>query len=90
MRAGETTPTATLDLQPGELVRVKSHNEILSTLDSNNKNRGLFFDAELVPYCGGTYCVRARVSNFIDEKTGKMSSLRTPAIILENVWCQSR
>jgi len=90
MRAGEITPTATLDLQPGELVRVKSYNEILSTLDSNNKNRGLFFDAELVPFCGETYSVRARVSNFIDEKTGKLSSLRTPAIILENVWCQSR
>ena len=25
-----------------------------------------------------------------DEKTGKMMSLKTPAVILENVWCQSR
>ena len=66
MPAGETTPTATLNLQPGELVRVKSYNEILATLDSNNKNRGLFFDAELVPFCGGTYCIRARVSKFTD------------------------
>jgi len=87
--AGTLTPTSVLDLQPGELVRVKSYEEILATLDTANKNRGLFFDAELVPYCGGTYRVRARVRNFIDEKTGKMSSLKTPALILENVWCQS-
>jgi hypothetical protein len=87
---GEATPTSTLDLRPGELVRVKSYNEILATLDSNNKNRGLLFDGELVPYCGGTYRVRGRVSDFIDEKTGKMRSLKTPAVILENVYCQSR
>jgi hypothetical protein len=88
--AGTTTPTSVLDLQPGELVRVKSYDAILRTLDTNSKNRGLAFDAELVPYCGGSYRVRSRVSHFIDEKTGKMSSLRTPAVILENVYCQSR
>jgi hypothetical protein len=43
----------------------------------------------MVPYCGGTYRVQARVSKFIDEKTGKMKYLKTPAIILEDVWCGS-
>jgi hypothetical protein len=86
---GEPTPTCVLDLRPGELVRVKSFKEILATLDTSNKNRGLFFDAEAVPYCGGTYRVRTRVNNFIDEKTGKMKSLRTPAVILDDVWCRS-
>ena len=33
---------------------------------------------------------RRRVDRFIDEKTGVMKSLKTPAIILEGVWCQSR
>jgi hypothetical protein len=87
---GERTPTSNLNLLSGELVRVRSYDEIRRTLDSNNKNRGLFFDAELVPYCGGTYRVNTRVTNFINEKTGKMSALRTPAVILENVYCQSR
>src|SRR5262249_50884486 len=68
----------------------KSYKDILMTLNSANMNRGLLFDAELVPYCGGTYRVKDRVSNFIDEKTGKMTSLKTPAVILENVWCRSR
>ena len=80
----------TLNLQPGELVRVKSYKEILATMDTKAKNRGLAFDAELVPYCGGIYRVRARVNNFIDEKTGKMKTLKTPAVMLEGVCCQSR
>jgi hypothetical protein len=88
--ADQPTPAATLNLSPGELVRVKSLQEILATIDTAYKNRGLLFDAELVPYCGGTYRVRARVNNFIDEKTGKMKTLKTPAIILEGVYCQSR
>jgi hypothetical protein len=87
--AGRPHPLIDLNLQPGEMVRVKSYGEILATLDKRNMNRGLGFDAELVPFCGGTYRVKTRVSNFIDEQTGKMKSLKTPAIILENVICQS-
>jgi hypothetical protein len=89
MPVGGPAPMVTLDLQPGELVRVKSYEEILTTIDSSNKNRGLFFDAEMVPYCGRTFRVRSRVSQFIGETTGRMVTLRTPAVILENVWCRS-
>jgi len=87
---GEPTPTATLDLQPGEFVRIKPYAEILRTLDTENKNRGLFFDAEMVPYCGGSYRVLNRVTKIIDEKTGRMQDLRTPCVILDSVICQSR
>jgi len=88
--AGQPTPTATLNLQPGELVRVKSYAEILATLDTNSCNRGLSFDAEQVPYCGGTYRVRSLLDKFIDEKTGKLVTMKKPCIVLEGVWCQSR
>jgi hypothetical protein len=87
---GQAAPIAALNLQPGEFVRVKSYEEILATLDASNKNRGLHFDAEMVPYCGGIYRVRTRVNNFLNEKTGRMMALKTPAVILENVWCGSR
>lgn len=83
------TPTCTLDLQPGELVRVKSYREILTTLNTTNKNRGLFFDAEAVPYCGGEYRVRSRLNKFIEEKTGKLITLKSDSILLEGVWCRS-
>jgi hypothetical protein len=87
---GQLTPTAALNLQPGEWVRVKSYEEILATLDEGNKNRGLFFDAELVPYCGRTYRIRTRVRRFINEKTGRLTEIKTPTVILEDVWCRSR
>jgi hypothetical protein len=86
---GQPTPVANLNLQPGELVRVKSYEEILATLDGVS-NRGMNFDAELVPFCGGVYRVQTRVERFINENTGKLSKMKTPALILEGVWCQAR
>jgi len=87
---GQPTPDESLNLQPGELVRIKPHEEILSTLDTSSKNRGLLFDAEEVPYCGGTYRVLQRVTRIIDERTGKMLHMKIPSVILEGVVCQSR
>lgn len=87
---GKPTPSGTLNLQPGELVRVKSHEEILKTVDSSNRNRGMYWDAELVPYCGKTYRVLKRVSKLIIEQTGKMQEMKNPCIILDTVVCQGR
>jgi hypothetical protein len=87
---GQPTPTAQLNLKPGELVRIKSHQEILQTLDTEGKNRGMYWDAELVPYCGGTYRVVDRVTRIINEKTGKLQEMRNPCIILDSVFCGSR
>jgi len=88
--AGQLTPASKLDLQPGDLVRVKSYEFIISTLDTNNKTRGLYFDAEMVPFCGGTYRVRTRLNKFLDENTGKLITTKGASIILEDVWCQAR
>jgi hypothetical protein len=87
---GQPAPMSDLNLQPGELVRVKSYEDILATLDTTTNHRGLKWDAELVPYCGGTYRVQARIERFLDEKTGRLISLKIPAVILENVCCQAR
>ncbi|MET0181513.1 MAG: hypothetical protein ABW199_01360 [Caulobacterales bacterium] len=87
---GKTPRTAKLNLQPGEWVRVKPYAEILATLDDNQKNRGLYFDKEAVPYCGGVYRVSHRVTDFLDESTGKPMKLTTDAVVLENVWCRSK
>jgi len=84
------TPTSPLNLQPGELVRVKSHREILKTLNTDSKNRGLYFDAEMVPFCGRTYRVLKRVNKILDEKTGKVMRMKNEAVILDGVFCQSR
>ncbi len=82
------TPTATLDLQPGELVRVKSHEEILKTL-SGWKNRGMRFDPEMVPWCGQTFRVRKRIERIINESTGELLHLKNDCILLEGPYCLS-
>ena len=90
LRDGHSTPLNNLGLQPGELVRIKPFPKILETLDTRNRNRGLYFDAEEVPYCGKTYRVLKRVERLINERTGKIQPMKTPAVILENVICESR
>lgn len=87
---GQKTPACALGLKPGELVKVKSYEDILSTINDENKNLGLRFDAELVPYCGGTHRVLQRVSRIIDEGTGKMFHFKTDSIMLENVNCHAK
>jgi hypothetical protein len=86
----DKTPKETLDLQPGDLVQIKSYEEILKTLNKANRNRGLFFDAEMVPYCGSTRRVRARVERIIDERSGKMRLLPGECLILEGAVCEAK
>ena len=87
---GSKTPTARLDLMPGERVRIRSHEDILATMTRTNRNRGLFFDAEMVPYCGGTFTVERRVERIINERSGEMMHFKNPCIMLSGVVCQSR
>ena len=84
------TPFETLNLQPGELVRVKSKEEIVKTLDTHNANRGMSFDGEMVRYCGREARVLRRVEQIIDEKSGRMLHLKTPCVVLESVTCTGR
>lgn len=85
--AGEKTPTEVLNLRPGDLVQVRSKDEIERTLNASQKNRGLFFDVEMVPYCGKTFRVHSRVDQIINEKTGVMIKMPSACIILEGVIC---
>ena len=88
IRVGQSTPSTLLQLQPGELVRVKSYEDILETIDENGHNRGLSFDAAMVPYCGGTYQVLARPQHIIDGKSGRVIELQNPCVILDKVVWQ--
>jgi hypothetical protein len=86
--AGEKTPTGALDLKVGEFVRVRSKDEIMKTLNTQQRNRGLFFDVEMTPFCeNGSYRVQTRVEKIIDEKTGKMIKMPNSCLILDGVTC---
>ena len=82
------TPTEILDLQPGELVRIKSRDEIMATLDANLLNRGMGFDAEMARFCGRTARVKARATRLVDERSGRMLTMKNPCIILEDIVCE--
>jgi hypothetical protein len=86
LKKGET-PSAQLDLSAGELVRVKSKEEIVATLDDTNHNRGLSFDGEMSNYCGRLARVRGRVDRLVEESTGEMVEINSDCIILEGVVC---
>jgi hypothetical protein len=82
------TPIGDLGFEPGEHVEVKSHAEILATLDAKGKNRGLTFDVEMVPYCGRRFRVLRRVERIIEEATGKSITIPGRCVILDGVVCQ--
>jgi hypothetical protein len=83
------TPTEVLNLKIGELVQVKSHEEIRQTINVNGVNRGMRFDTEMVKYCGRTFVVQSRVMKIINEETGKMMHMKNPCIILNDVFCRA-
>ena len=86
-RATGKTPSQALNLQAGELVQVRSKDEIMDTLNEQNRNRGLFFDVEMIPYCGKTFRVHSRVEKIVNEDTGKLIRLPSPCVILDGVMC---
>jgi hypothetical protein len=82
-----SAPEPSLGLQRGDWVQVKTREEIADTLNPKGRNRGLWFDREMLPYCGGIFRVRQRVSRFIDDRNGGMIDLKTDCVTLERVVC---
>jgi hypothetical protein len=81
---GKSGPT----FGPGDLVQIRSKAEILATLDSKRKNRGLSFDADMAMNCGKVARVLRRVERLVDEKSGVMLHLKNDCLILEGVLCR--
>jgi hypothetical protein len=86
-RSANGTPQELLELQPGDVVEVKSKDEIFATLDDRDRNRGLRFDSEMLMYCGKRAKVFRRVEHIIDEKAGRMLHIKGDCIILDGIVC---
>jgi hypothetical protein len=87
IRVGEPTPEARADLKVGERVVVRSRDEIYRTVNVQNKNRGMQVDEEMTKYCGGEFRVASRVTQIINEQSGKMMHFKNPCIVLDGVNC---
>jgi len=83
----ESAAAAEVPIHVGDLVRVRSKEEIAETLDRKGKLRGLWFDREMVPFCGREYRVERQVTRFIDEASGKLVELASDCYMLEGVVC---
>ncbi|MGV3759911.1 MAG: hypothetical protein ACO1PW_10290 [Actinomycetota bacterium] len=87
-----TTPVPRDELPPdpgleaGELVRVRSREEILATLDPGGKLRGCGFLEEMVPYCGTTQRVLKPVRRFVDERDYTVKKARG-IYLLDGAMC---
>jgi hypothetical protein len=86
---GTGARTPAVDLAPGQLVEVRSQAEIMETLSEVNTNRGMWFDFEMIPYCGQQARVERKVERIINEATGKMIKL-ADCHILDGVTCSGR
>lgn len=84
------TPTANLNIQAGELVRIKDYRQILDTVDEQLVNRGMSFHPEMVPHCGKVFRVQRRLKRIMNERTGKIMELKNPCLVLEGADCIGR
>jgi hypothetical protein len=83
------TPSVTLSLQQGELVEVKSKEEILATLDFIGRNRGLYFTPEMVKYCGKKFRVLKQLDKMVNEKTGELRKISN-TVLLQGSTCDGK
>ncbi len=88
-RGRSTTSWETLALQPGELVEVKSVEEILATLDHRRRHKGLLWMTGMRKYCGGRYRVYRRVQRITLESNGELRNMKD-TVLLDGVLCDGR
>jgi hypothetical protein len=78
---------STLQLRAGDLVEVRSREEILSTLDSTMALNGMPFMPEMLRHCGKRFRVSKRAEKSCDTiKTGKARRVRD-AVHLADLRC---
>ena len=82
----QTDPSESLGLQPGERIRVKSREEIVSTLDRKGCNRGLAVSHAMTTMCGNEYEVDERVEHLILEQNGQIKNV-TNTVTLKDCDC---
>lgn len=82
------TPVEKLDLKAGELVEIKSPEEIAQTIDKLGRNRGLRCDSYAVrSFAGKEVRVRTRLDRMINESTGVMHEMQN-TVILDGIGCE--
>jgi hypothetical protein len=77
----------TLELSAGDLVRVRSWEEIQSTLDKRNDFKGCGFMLGMKQYCGTIQRVLKPIERFVDERDYRLKKCKG-VVILDGLNCQ--
>jgi hypothetical protein len=78
----------TSNIQAGDLVRVRSKEEIQATLNPWGILKGcMFMPNEMSPYCGTTQRVFKRLERFVDERDYHVKKSQG-IVLLEGLYCQ--
>jgi hypothetical protein len=74
-------------IKSGDMVRVRSIEEIKSTLDKDGRYEGgLYFIDEMAEYCGETYRVFKRINKIFDSDEWRMKKSHE-IVSLDGVFC---
>lgn len=74
-------------LRAGDMVRVRTREEIEATLNHWGQLKGCMFMPEMLPYCGTTQRVLRRVERFVDERDYRVKRCKG-IVFLEGLHCQ--
>jgi hypothetical protein len=77
---------AIIDLKPGDVVKVRSREEIRQTLDGKSQFEGVEFMQTMWEYCGQTHKVLKRVEKILDPYANRLRKCRD-MVILEGLFC---
>ena len=75
-----------LNLQPGDLVRVKSLEQIRETLDAEGKHQHLLFAPSMTEFCGDVMRVQKRVERIVLEASSRQRAIKD-TVLLEGATC---
>ena len=75
-----------LGLKAGDVVKIRSKEKILQTLDKNGTLGGCGFMEEMRQYCGSQHKVLKRVDYFFDERNSRFLKARN-IVLLEGLHC---
>ena len=82
----KTSQLAHYLVQPGDMVRIRSIDEIQKTLDRSGRTRGCLFTPGMYNFCGKEYRVSRTVNHFFDETKRRMCRCNN-LFLLEGVHC---
>ena len=85
----ESLVNPSYSFKPGEVIRIRPKDQIIKTLDKNNRLEGCVFMNEMWQYCGSQQKVLKEVDFFFDECQFRMRKTRN-VVLLEGLHCSGK